>query len=484
MSMSAAFSSALSGLTASSRMANVTSSNIANALTEGYGRREVQLSPRLIGMTGTGVAVSGVTRSENPYLQGEMREASAGEAFARERSSFLTSLERMLGTSEDAGSLSARITAFERSLVEAAARPEAEARLAAVLDAADAITTKLRTTTRSLQEARQDADRRIAADVETLNASLSAVSRLGSQIRSLRATGGDVSALLDQRQIYIDRISTIIPVKEIARENDQIALMTTGGTLLLDARPVTIGFRSTATITADMTAASGGLSGLTLDGRPMDADAVSARLGEGRLSALFSLRDDLAPRAQAQLDGLAADLVGRFAEPGLDPSLGAGMAGLFTDAGALVLPGDEAGLAGRIAVNAAADPDRGGALWRLRDGLGAAAPGAPGDSRLLSALSAAAITGRLPPLGGFSTAAGLSGLATAVLSDVSGRRLSFEADLGFAATQTDTFRSELLKAGVDTDQEMQNLLNIEKAYAANARVLQTLDGMLETLLGI
>lgn len=484
MSMSAAFSSALSGLTASARRADVTSSNIANALTEGYGRREVQLSPRLIGMTGVGVAVSGVMRSENPYLQGEMREASAGEAFARERSSFLTSLERMLGTSEDAGSLSARITAFERSLAEAAARPESDARLAAVLDAAGAITEKLGDTTRKVQDARQEADQRIAADVETLNASLSAVSRLGNQIRSLRAAGGDVSALLDQRQIQIDRISTIIPVKEISRQNDQIALMTTGGTLLLDTRPLTIGFRPTATITADMTAASGALSGLTLDGRPLDPAATSARLGEGRLSALFSLRDELAPRAQAQIDGLAADLVARFAEPGLDPTLGPGLAGLFTDAGGLVLPGDEAGLAGRIAVNSAADPARGGALWRLREGLGAAAPIAPGDSQLLSALSAAAITRRLPPVGGFTTPGGLSGLATAVLSDASGRRLSFEADLGFATTQTDAFRSELLKAGVDTDQEMQNLLDIEKAYAANARVLQTLDGMLETLLGI
>lgn len=484
MSMSAAFSSALSGLTASSRMADVTSSNIANALTEGYGRREVQLSSRLIGMTGVGVAVSGVTRSENAYLQGEMREASAGEAFAQERSSFLTSLERMLGTSEDAGSLSARITAFERSLVEAAARPEAEARLAAVLDAAEGITEKLVSTTRNLQETRQDADRRIAADVETLNASLSAVSRLGSQIRSLRAAGGDVSALLDQRQNHIDRISSIIPVKEISRQNDQIALMTTGGTLLMDVRPVTIGFRATATITADMTAASGALSGLTLDGRPLDAALTGARLGEGRLSALFSLRDDLAPRAQSQLDGLAADLVSRFSDPALDPTLGPGVAGLFTDAGGLVLPGDEAGLAGRITLNAAADPDRGGALWRLREGLGAAAPTTPGDSRLLSALSTAATAKRLPPLGDFAASAGMSGLATALLSDVSGRRLSSEADLGFAATQTDAFRSELLKAGVDTDQEMQNLLNIEKAYAANARVLQTLDGMLETLLGI
>lgn len=484
MSLSAAFSSALSGLTASSRMAEITSSNIANALTEGYGRREVQLSPRLIGQSGIGVSVSGVSRSENPFIQGELRAATSGEAFARERSAFLASLEQSLGSSEEAGSLLARIATFERSLVEASARPESDARLVAVLDAASAIATKLAMLTKTLQEARQEADLRISADVQTLNASLAVVGQLGTQIRSVQAAGGDVSALLDQRQSHIDRISSIVPIKEIPRQNDQIALMTDGGTVLLDNRPVQIGFRPTNTITADLTAESGALSGLTLDGKPLDAGALSARLGDGRLSALFAVRDALAPKAQAQLDGLAADLITRFADPSIDPTLIPGTAGLFTDAGGLIAPLDEAGVAGRIGINAAADPAKGGAVWRLREGLGKAAADSPGDSRLLSALSAVLNAKGTPPIGSFPSANTVSGLSSVVLSDVSRQRLSAEADLGFAATQASTFRSELLRAGVDTDQEMQNLLGIEKAYGANARVLQTLDGMLETLLGI
>ena len=39
MSISASLSSALSGLTAASRRAEVVASNVANAMTEGYGRR-------------------------------------------------------------------------------------------------------------------------------------------------------------------------------------------------------------------------------------------------------------------------------------------------------------------------------------------------------------------------------------------------------------------------------------------------------------
>lgn len=38
--------------------------------------------------------------------------------------------------------------------------------------------------------------------------------------------------------------------------------------------------------------------------------------------------------------------------------------------------------------------------------------------------------------------------------------------------------------GVDTDQELQALLVIEKNYAANAKVIQTVDDMVSTLLGL
>jgi flagellar hook-associated protein 1 FlgK len=42
--------------------------------------------------------------------------------------------------------------------------------------------------------------------------------------------------------------------------------------------------------------------------------------------------------------------------------------------------------------------------------------------------------------------------------------------------------AETLETGVDTDRELQNLLVIEQAYAANARVLQTLDQMIQRLM--
>ena len=112
----------------------------------------------------------------------------------------------------------------------------------------------------------------------------------------------------------------------------------------------------------------------------------------------------------------------------------------------------EAGLAGRIAVNTAVDTENGGELWRLRDGLLAPVEGPVGNAAGLTALHEALSAARVPASGGYSGAA--------------------------RAAQA------LLENGVDTDQELQKLLLIEQAYAANARVIQTVDALFDTLMRI
>ena len=51
----------------------------------------------------------------------------------------------------------------------------------------------------------------------------------------------------------------------------------------------------------------------------------------------------------------------------------------------------------------------------------------------------------------------------------------------FAASLNQTLRTEELRNGVDTDTEMRQLLVIEQAYAANARIIETISEILDTL---
>jgi flagellar hook-associated protein 1 len=485
MSISGALSNALSGLTMASRASELVSSNVANAMTPGYARRELNIGARVLGDQGQGVSVNGVDRVVDRALLSDRRMADAGTGRRATLARFQAGLEGAIGVPGSDASMTARVAALESALIEAASRPDSQARLANVADAATRMTDGFHAISAHLQQARTTADHAIATDISLLNRTLSQVADMNIQIRTATTSGRDTSALMDQRQMLVNKIAEIVPVREITREHDQIALVTSGGAMLLDGRPGEFGFAGVGQITPDMTLGSGALSGLTLNGRPMVLNAPPALLDGGRLAANFAIRDDLATGAQADLDAVARDVVERLAGPTVDTTRAPGDPGLLTDAGGAFDPLNEVGLSQRLTLNALIDPAQGGQLWRLRDGLGAITQGPPGNSALLGRLQGVLTATRQPVSGGFGT--GTRSFATLtgdLLSTTTRARLSADAELSFAQAKSDAMTELELQGGVDTDQEMQKLLVIEKTYAANAKVVKTVDELLNLLLGL
>ena len=485
MSLSLSLSSAVSGLQASARSAELVSSNVANALTDGYGRRDIQLTARSLGGTGSGVEITGVVRVTDQVLLSDRRVAQANMAGSAVLADAFARLEAAIGTPGDAASLGGKIAGLDSALLAATSRPDSEQRLAAVLTAAQGLATQVGKASIAVQMERERADDRIAENVKELNDTLAKVAALNAQILKQVVADRDASPLMDQRQQLIDKIAEIVPLRQIDRDTGQIALISTGGAALLDGRPALFGFTPVGKVTPDMTLASGALSGLTMNGKPVTFGDGSGKLDGGAMAANFRLRDIEAPVQQVRLDALARDLIARFANPSVDTTLTSGAPGLFTDAGAAFNAATETGLAGRLAVNTAADPANGGALWRLRDGLGATTEGPPGESALLTALRGQLTAFLAPASGGFAPGArSFSGLASDVLSFVSRARTGAEAEQSYTAARYNSLRADELAAGVDTDQQLQSLLLIERAYGANAQVIKTVDSMIKLWLGM
>jgi len=480
MSLTQSVANALSGLSAASRMAETVAANLANALTDGYGRRVVELSAQVNGFGGAGVRVEGITRITDRGLLADRRDAGSRHAADSLTAAALLRIEQALGDADSGTSLAAQVTALQAALTAAGADPSSEIALARVLDRLDSLAAGLRGGAAAIQAERLEADRSIAADVELLNRSLRALEEVNGDIVTATITGHDPSALMDRRQVLVDTIARIVPVREIERPNGRIALMTPGGEMLIDGTARQYDFAAAPVVTADMTLAAGGLSGLMRDGQPVPGAAGIGRLDGGTLGAAMRLRDDILPAQAAALDLLAADLIARFASPATDPTRAATDPGLFTDAGAALDPLAPAGLAGRITVNAAVDPARGGALWRLRDGVGAAAPGPAGAATRLAAWADALdATGALAPGSPAGTFADHAArLSARVAND---RLLADEAQAGSGARWRSLRESELA-LGVDSDHELQLLLAVERAYAANARTLATIDEMFRILM--
>ena len=475
-------SNALSGLSASSRAAEITSSNLANVLTDGYAPRSLELSSRA-GLAG--VQVDGIQRHVDQGLIGDRRLASGEAASANVRATFLMDIEHAIGLPGDEASLFAQISELAASLVTAASRPDDTIRLHALVDAADQVANSFADVSDRIQTLRTTADTDIGQAVETVNLTLSQVQSLNERIVAAQARGQPVAGLHDQRQVLLDDLATYLPIRQIERDNGAVALFTTGGLTLLDGKAARLEFHNANVVAPHMTADQGLLSGLSINGVDVETFGNGSPIAGGKLSGLFEVRDSLSVTAQARLDSLARNLVERFQDPAMDATRPSGAPGLFTDDGALFDPMNEVGLAGRLSLNMAVDPQQGGQVWRMRNGLGAALPGVTGDATLLQQMQDA--LGQVRPLGS-NDLPGTPQSFSAHLANLSSRmgqeRLLADQSLTFANANQAELTAQEKQMGVDTDAEMQRLLLIEQIYAANAKMVQTIDDMMQTLLRI
>ncbi|MFA3919995.1 flagellar hook-associated protein FlgK [Ruegeria hyattellae] len=483
MTISAAFNNALSGLTASGRASGVISDNIANALTPGYAKRSLELTSNAT--AGQGVRVLGVTRRTDPVLTDNRRSAEATSRNVDTLTRFHAEFGALIGSTDDPASLSHRVAELEAALITAASNPNAPTRLDAAATAASDLAQAIQSAGKGLSDLRTRADRNISQQVDRLNGTLQDIEALNARIRRVELSGSDTASLLDQRKQLVDQVNTVIPAKIAGREHNGIALYSEGGAILLDGSAATLSFAPATSAEPHMTQANGLLSDLEINGMPMRTGGEASPIRGGTLAAEFQIRDDLAVDAQQNLDALARDLIERFADPAVDPTLAATDPGLFTDAGAAFLPANALGLSNRLEFNTAADPSQGGQSWRLRDGLNASGPGPQGGAALLKAMSAALTTPRTLASANFGPGAlSAAGVATGMLSITAQATAETEQRSAFASATFTEFQRIEQALGVDTDAELQSLMQIEQAYAANARVLEVVGTLMDTLLRI
>ena len=117
MSITGALNNATSGLSVSARLADTISNNVANALTEGYGRRTTEVTSLSLGGYGSGARVTATTRAESQFLTATRRTADASVGATQVRSD---AYDRMMAAMGEAGAdnaLSTLATGLETALM-------------------------------------------------------------------------------------------------------------------------------------------------------------------------------------------------------------------------------------------------------------------------------------------------------------------------------------------------------------------------------
>ncbi len=482
MSISSAISAARSGLNVTGLRADLTATNVANASTPGYVRRALGVGEILLGGQTNGVRASGVTRGQDAQLSAERRAASSDLAQSTILSSTWQSIASRVGDTADGSGLFRTLANLESALASAAATPESTATAASLLNAAKGVSAEFNALSNFVARQRSETDREIAVGVEVVNTALKKIEDLNGQIAGSNRTTSQAAALFDERQRMLDTIAEYLPVQAIERHSGTIDVVTPEGIFLLSGNARQIDFTPSPAFDPNRTLANGALSGLTVGDADLTPGAQTyGSASSGMFAALFQLRDGDLPNLTNQLDTLAGDLVTRLSDDALDPTKTPGAAGLFVD----LDPAAGIGLAGRLAVNTAVDPEEGGALWRLRDGLGATTPGPAGNGSILTALRGALTTVSSIDSNGIIGSFSSVEMAAHFSSIVGQTRIGHDAVLSSSSTQHGLLvEAERSENGVDIDAEMQDMLLIEQAYAANARVIQIATQMLNQLMEI
>jgi flagellar hook-associated protein 1 FlgK len=495
MSLDNALFNATSGLRHTSRQIAIASHNLSNAGTDGYSRKTVAGESLALG----GVKSQEARRDVDLALRTAARGAQSNAASMELRASVLGPLAKLQGDPEDGRSLGGLVGELRDSLTALRTDPGESAMQNQALRAAEEVAYKLNMVANGIRRARQDAHDGLITDVGAANNLIKDIARLDREVRAEFAAGRAGADAQDRRDAAIGKLSAYLDVRSIPTGTPGgINLVIGSGTIIpMDERKNILSIPSAVFNSSTLPAGHH----LRVNGRELPNASWGGRIGER-----FDLRDRTLPRMEAEVDMVASVLATRLDDQGLRLfTRGDGTAPLRATA-----PGSPQAILGfaseiRVHPDVAAQPEL------IRDGTpdatGYVAPPSPvpaGYVTLLNKVITYAF-GDKPGPGPVTHPAipggGLGPDAAAPLNSrfappnrivdyaaaVSGAHASEAADAERLLDDAKGFSTHITglvqrREGVDMDQEMAAMVQLQNAYSANARVMATVQTMWDSLL--
>lgn len=443
----------LSGLQAAQIGQDVTGHNIANAGTDGYSVQSVdqKTAETWVGadtasyepsVLGGGVEARSITRARNQYLDSQVRNGLSEQSQKSTLNDTLKQVEGAYGEPSDHG-LNNALGTFFQGFTNLVSNPEDTGARATVVSSASALASQFQTLQQRLSGIGTQVSSTISSDVDTINSYGKQIADLNLTIRQSLVQGETPNDLLDRRDTLIDKLSQLANIN-VANRSDGTASVSIGSSNLVEGiTPTTLSLTGPGSLTARGDIQGGEVGGLL----SAQTSIAGYQSDLNTLASSFATQVNAIHKTGAGLDGTT----------GLD---------LFQ-----FTPGNEAGT---LSVNPAitANPSK---LAAAAVPAGGGAPPA-GDSTVAAQLAALQ---NAPQTGGLTLQAfyqksvsGLGGTSAAAQT----------ATDSASANVTQLQQQRASVSGVSTDTEMVNMLKYQRAYEASAKVIKTMDDMVNSLI--
>lgn len=458
------FNSAVSALQTHQKVLEVVGHNIANVNTEGYSRRNVDLKTSGLGAVsaiwspytgrGEGVEIGSILRVRDGFLEDRAQTAFANNGYAFRSSQILAQVEQSFPEPSDNG-ISAQLAGFWSAFDDAANQPESIPARAQVLENATSLAATLSRTAQELKGQQTSTINGAHTMIAQVNSIAKEVANLNGQIRKATATGLGNHDLSDQRDALVEQLSALTGAIPREGEYGTVNVYLGGSPLVNDSSSNNLKLAVGQTLDSPLDAT--GLTGVAVHWESGDYPAT---VTSGELAGLTMGVNNYIPRYLSELDGMVSNLVTavnglHVTGQGLDEINDVAL-NFFDPAGVtastIALSADVAGQPSRIALAAAGS----GQL----------------DSTIGQAL-AALTTSPTGPDAMYAQMVGELGVEVAAADQhaLTAQNLALSAD----AQRKDI-------SGVNLDEEMSKLISTQRAYEAAARLLTTIDELMDTLI--
>lgn len=446
----ATMSVATGALSAEQSALSETANNVANINTPGYSRKEpefVENPPFVLGSLtlGTGVSLEKLASVRDPILEIRIQQEDGAQG---QLNALVTGMKQVQAqVTSSSGDIGSQLSALFNAISQLSTNPSSLSLRQGVLTAASNLSLTFRNTASNLTTQQSSLDQSVAQALDQVNTLTRQIAGLNAQITTLENVHRDASDFIDQRDVLIGKLAGLIDVSVI-KSDSGITLTTSNGTALV------AGDQSFA---LDLRADASGHEQIEAQGKD-----ITGEISSGQLGGLLMVRDQKIPGILARLDSMATGLANAFNAAnaqGFDLNGNAG--------GNLFAPPPAGGPGAAAAMTVAVtDP----AL------LAASSDGSPGSNGNLVNFSA---IHDQPVVGGNKPVEAYSQLVFQVGNEVATGSAELESSQ-LVLQQLQDQRGSI--SGVSLDEEAAHMVEYQRAYEAAARMVTTVDQMLETVI--
>jgi len=463
---------AKSALSANQVAMATTAKNVSNVNTDGYSRQRVELvtgTPESIGnaQVGGGVEVGSVSRSTNDFVHRRLVDEKSTLGKFEGLTEVYSQLE-MVFKDDGEGSVTQSVSQFFNNLRTLSTQPDSNPLRTAVKESAKSVTHRFNTMSSAIDGVVGDIDARIEGSVAEINRLTDKIARLNSQIIAYEIKGHGTVANdeRDQRDSAVLELSKHVNVKVTDLENGgiNVAAGPLGPLVMSNDRQELGAFRS-----PDGPNTNAVRIFMLSPHNSSPAKDVTEKFESGQVGGLVNLRDQIVPQFRDKVDNLAYNLASSVNNVHQNAYTKNGSQGVnfFTK------PMGLEGAAASLSLSNEVDSDVG----NIATGE---TPNAPGDNRALLAITDLE-TAKIFDGGQHS----FSDMATSIVGSlgvqVKTANDSLETQRG-VVDQLDTLAKAA--SSVSLDEEAMNMLKFQKAFDANAKMIQVADQMMDTVINL